>query len=149
MFGLLTDYEGSLFNQFRRMEEELDEVFGGWPLQASIRSVARGSFPPINVGATENKVEVYLFAPGLDPSKTEVSIQQNLLTVTGSRPAQVREGANCYRQERFSGEFRRVIALPDDVIPDRTEARYRDGVLHITIDRQEAIKPRQIDVKAA
>jgi HSP20 family protein len=149
MFGMLTDFEGSLFDEFRRMEEQLDSAFAGLPWQANIRSVARGSFPPINIGATEGKVEVYLFAPGLDPDKLEVSIQQNLLTVAGERELPVRDGVEYYRQERFSGQFRRVITLPDDVIPDRVEARYRDGVLQITVGRQEAVKPRQIEVKAA
>ena len=59
----------------------------------------------------------------------------------------VNENVNYYRQERFNGEFRRVIALPDDVDPDRVEARYRDGILHITVQRREVAKPRQIEVK--
>lgn len=149
MFGMLTDDDGSLFAPFRRMEEELDQLFGRWPMLADIRSVRRGTFPPINVGATDGRVDVYLFAPGLDPSKTEVSIQKNLLTVSGSRSVPAHPEARTYRQERFSGDFRRVIALPDDVLADRTQARYRDGVLQITIERRQAVKPRQIDVKAA
>jgi HSP20 family protein len=40
-----------------------------------------------------------------------------------------------------------VIALPDDVDSDRVEARYRDGILHITVQRREVTKPRQIEVK--
>ena len=44
------------------------------------------------------------------------------------------------------GEFRRVITLPDDVDPDRVEAKYRDGVLQITVQRREAVRPRQITV---
>jgi HSP20 family protein len=149
MFGMLTDFEGSLFDEVRRMEEQFDAMFDGWPWQAGIRSVARGSFPPINIGATADKVEVYLFAPGLDASTLEVSIQQNLLTVAGERRLELKENANYYRQERFSGAFRRVITLPEDVMPDGVQARYRDGVLHITVARQEAVKPRQIEVKAA
>jgi HSP20 family protein len=58
----------------------------------------------------------------------------------------VDEAANYYRQERFDGEFRRVITLPDDVDPDRVEAKYRDGVLQITVQRREAVRPRQITV---
>jgi HSP20 family protein len=106
--------------------------------------VARGTFPPINVGATPDKLEVYLFAAGLDPKKLQLSLQQNLLTVTGERQAPPSEAATYYRRERFNGEFRRVITLPDDVDPDRVEARYRDGVLHISVSRKEAAKPRTI-----
>jgi len=51
-----------------------------------------------------------------------------------------------YRRERFSGGFRRVITLPEDVDPDKVRASYRDGVLHVMIDRREEVKPRRIEV---
>jgi HSP20 family protein len=56
------------------------------------------------------------------------------------------EQADYYRKERFDGEFRRVIALPDDIDPDRVDATYRDGVLHVTVQRREAARARQITV---
>jgi HSP20 family protein len=147
MFGSLLNFESSLFDQFRRMEQEMDELFGRWPLPAGIRSVAQGTYPPINVGSTPEKVDIYLFAAGLDPKGLDISIQQNLLTVSGERRLPVNDNVNYYRQERFNGEFRRVITLPEGVDPDRVEARYRDGVLHLTVPRHEMAKPRQIEVK--
>ena len=105
----------------------------------------RGTFPPINVGATPEKVDVYLFAAGLDPKSLDISIQQNLLAVSGSRRVTVNEEAEYYRRERFDGDFRRVIQLPDDVDPDRVDAKYRDGVLQITVQRRESARPRQIE----
>lgn len=147
MFGSLTNFEGSLFDDLKRMQREMDDLFGqsGWP--AGIRSVARGTYPPINVGSTNESVEVYLFAAGLDPSTLDISIQQNLLTVAGERKAEVAENAEPYRRERYSGGFRRVISLPEDVDPDKVDARYVDGVLRIAIRRREASRPRQIEVK--
>jgi HSP20 family protein len=62
------------------------------------------------------------------------------------RELPVNEAANYYRRERFNGEFRRVITLPEDADPDRVEARYRDGVLQITVKRKESAKPRQIQL---
>ena len=56
------------------------------------------------------------------------------------------EAADYYRRERFEGEFRRVVTLPDDVDPERVEAKYRDGVLQITVQRRESARPRQITV---
>ncbi|HEY3583541.1 MAG TPA: Hsp20/alpha crystallin family protein, partial [Casimicrobiaceae bacterium] len=55
--------------------------------------------------------------------------------------------ADYYRKERYDGEFRRVITLPDDVDSDRVQASYRDGVLQITVQRREASRPRQISVQ--
>lgn len=146
MFGSLTDFGGGLFGDFRRLQEEIDNLFEQWPATTGVRSVARGTFPPVNIGATADRLEIYLFAAGLDPSGIELSMQQNLLTVSGRREIPVDEKAVYYRRERFGGEFRRVITLPEDADPDRVEARYRDGVLQITVRRKEAAKPRSITI---
>ena len=148
MFGTLNTSGAGLFDEIRRMEREMNQLFGGgspWP--NSIRAVAGGTYPPINIGSTAEQVDVYLFAAGLNPETLDISIQQNLLTVAGERKLQVEEGADYYRKERYDGGFRRVVTLPDDVDPDQVEANYRDGVLHVTIKRREATRPRQITVK--
>jgi HSP20 family protein len=147
MFGSLTNFEGSLFDDLRRMQQDMDEMFGPRGYPTGIRSVARGTYPPINVGATSDRVDVYLFAAGLDPKALDIAIQQNLLTVAGERNVEVPENAEHYRRERFSGSFRRVISLPEDVDPEKVDACYADGVLHIAIQRREASKPRQIEIK--
>ena len=147
MYGsLFSSFDRNWFEDFRRLETEVDQLLSrsSWP--AGIRAVRRGTFPPINVGSTPERVDVYLFAAGLDPKSLDISIQQNLLAISGGRKVPVNEQADYYRRERYDGEFRRVITLPDDVDPDRVEAKYRDGVLHITVQRREAAKPRQIQV---
>ena len=146
MFTPLTTFE-NLFDELRRVEQGMDDWFGRWSVPAGIRSVARGTFPAVNVGATDKEVQVYLFAPGLDAKSFQVSIQQNLLQVSGERKLQHNDRATYFRQERYDGEFRRVITLPDDVDPDKVEASYRDGVLQITVRRREAARPRRIEIK--
>ena len=149
MFGSVYS-DNPLLAQFRRLEEELDEVFGSaTPWAGGIRSLPPGTFPAINVGSTEEGVTVYLFAPGIDAGKLDISIQQNLLTIEGERKVPRDEGSNYYRQERVSGEFRRVISLPDDVDSERVEASYRDGVVKIAVRRRESAKPRQISIREA
>ncbi len=149
MLGSLGNFNGSLFDDFRRMQRDMEQLFGtaSWP--SSIRSVARDTWPPVNIGSNEDQVDVYLFAAGLNTSSMDISLQQNLLTVTGERTLLSEEGANYYRKERFNGKFRRVVNLPDDVDPDKVDATYRDGVLHISIQRRESSKPRQIEVKCS
>jgi HSP20 family protein len=139
-------WNGGLFDEFRRLEREIDQVFGAGVWPSGIRSVIRGTYPPINIGSTPEQVDVYVLAAGLDPKNIDVTIQQNLLTVAGERKLEREEGANYYRRERFEGAFRRVLSLPDDVDPARVEANYRDGVLHITVKRRESARPRQIKV---
>jgi len=139
MYGsLFGSFDSPAFDDFRLVENALDQLVGRFAPSAAIRAPQRAAFPPANVGATPERVDVYLFAAGVEPKGLDISIQQNLLIVSGSRNVPV--------DERFAGEFRRVIALPDDVDPDRVDAKYRDGVLHVTIQRREAARPRQITV---
>ena len=137
---------GGVFDEFRRLESQMDHLFRGSSWPAEIRSMQRGTFPPLNIGATADRVDVYVFAAGLDPKSLDLSIQQNLLSVAGSRKVEVNEDADYYRRERFDGEFRRAISLPDDVDPERVDAKYRDGVLQITIQRRKSARASQITV---
>jgi HSP20 family protein len=147
MLGYLTGFDTDLFGQLERVRRQMDQAFGDWSGTTGIRSMAAGTFPAINVGASEEQVDVYVFAAGMDPKSLDISLQQNLLTISGERKIESPESAQFYRQERFSGSFRRVITLPEDVDPDRVNASYRDGVLHVAVQRREAVRPRQIEVK--
>ena len=130
-----------------RLQRELDRRVAGFGLPVSIRAASKSGFPAVNVGSTPQAVEVYAFAPGLDPARLEVTVDHNLLTIAGTRelPAPAREQTS-YTEERFAGAFRRVISLPDDIDPSRIEARYRDGVLRVSIARRESVQPRRITV---
>jgi HSP20 family protein len=148
MFGRLTSLQNSLLDEFWRLHQEMDEVLGdGVSSSGAIRSSPRGTFPAINVVQTPAEVQVFLFAPGVDPKKLDVSIQQGLLTISGERQIPLHEQANYYRQERFGGEFRRAISLADEVDPEHVEATYRDGILRVRLQRREAAKPRQIEIR--
>jgi HSP20 family protein len=146
MFGSQSSGNGGLIQEFRRMEQEMDELLGRWAWPLGIRSTTRGTFPPMNIGVTPAQVEVYFFAPGLDVKSIEVSVQQNVLTIAGERQQTAKDDVTWYRKERFDGSFRRVISLPEDVEPDRIEARYRDGILYVAAKRPESARPRKIQI---
>jgi HSP20 family protein len=135
----------SLFEDFGLMRRDWDRLFEPWGRPVSIRAATRGTFPMINVGTDANAVHVYAFLPGIDSAKLDVSLQDNVLTLSGERAGP--DGArNLYLQERFSGPFKRTITMPDDIDPEQVDAKYRNGVLHITIARREESKPRRIEV---
>jgi HSP20 family protein len=145
MFGNLRSYEGSLFDDFRRLEREMDHMFDNVPWRGGIRAVAHG-YPPLNVGVTPDQVDVYLFAPGIDPKLLEITLHQNLLTIKGERKLDREVGIQYYRRERIDGDFHRAVNLPEDADPEQVEATYSEGVLHVAIRRRKAAKPRQIEV---
>lgn len=142
---------GGLFSDFDRLRRELDELFGWVGLPTSIRSVAPGTYPALNIGTTPSSVEVYAFAPGIDPSKVEVTVDRGVLTIAGERastlPDEQDRKVSVYARERAAGAFKRAVSLPDDIDPDRVSATYRDGVLHISIARRESAQPKRIAIQ--
>ncbi|HEY3729745.1 MAG TPA: Hsp20/alpha crystallin family protein [Steroidobacteraceae bacterium] len=148
MYGSFTHWQDSLLDGFWRLHQQMDQLLGDTVgAEGDIRSLPRGSFPAINVVQTPEALQVYVFAPGIDPKKLEVSVQQGLLTVAGQRQLPVDQNVSYYRQERFTGQFRRAVALGDDIDPEHVEARYRDGIVQIRLQRRESAMPRQIEVK--
>lgn len=150
MFESLLNFPGSAFSDFERLRRELDDVFGLSGLPSSIRSVPAGGAPAVNVGRTPTSVEVYVFAPGLDASKIDVTLDRGVLRVSGERVSTVPEDdekINVYSRERMTGSFMRAVSLPDDVDPNQVRASYRDGVLQVSIPRRESAQPKRITVQ--
>ncbi len=150
MYESTLHHPNSLFSQFERLRRELDDVFGVPGLPSSIRSVAPGSGPAINIGRTPGSVEIYAFAPGLDASKLEVTLDRGVLRIAGERKSGIPDGntkLQVYTRERGAGSFSRAIALPDDVDPAQVNASYRDGVLQVSIARRASAQPQRITVQ--
>ena len=140
-----TRFPRDIFAELDRLQREIQQ---GSDVSPSIRGTARSGFPAMNVGGAPKSVEIYAFAPGIDPASVEVQIEKGVLTVAGERKlGSSPEKATVHIDERFSGRFRRVVTLPDDVDPAAAQAKYRDGVLHISIARKEAARPRRIAVQ--
>jgi len=149
MIFRMSDFDNDLLNEFQRLDHGFDHLFGRWPWPTNIRSGVPRAFPPVNVGATPERVDVYAFVAGLDPQSLDISIQQNVLTIAGKRDSgadQERTSAR-HLKERFSGDFRRVLTLPDDIDPDRVTASYSNGVVNIIIQRREVAKRQKIEIK--
>ena len=137
-----------VFSELNRLQDVLDQVFR--PAErSSIRGLSGASFPVINVGATPDAIEVMALAPGLDPTALQLTVDRGLLIIAGERKSAVPESGDAtsvYAQERFSGDFRRVVSLPDDADPGKVDAAYRDGILRITVAKRDSSKPRRIEV---
>ncbi len=140
-------FSGDLFAEMDRLQREMRQVFDTSP---SIRGMGRGGYPALNVGSTPASVEVYAFAPGLDPARIEVHLDRGVLTLSGERGSDTAgsdEKRTVHIHERFEGRFRRVISLPDDIDAAGVSASYRDGVLQVSIPRKASAQPRRIDVQ--
>jgi HSP20 family protein len=127
-------------------DDDLDNWF--FPESRAVSRRTRAGYPPFNVGVTDKNVDLYLFIPAMDPEMLDVVIEKNLLSVAGTRKlAEQDEQQGSYSlKERFDGDFKRVITLPEDVDTDSVEANYEDGVLHIRVAKPVVSQPRQIQI---
>jgi HSP20 family protein len=145
MWNTLLGESTSLFDEFNWLSREMERLFE--PMGVPALRTAGGGFPAVNVATEEDKVHVLFFAPGIDPAGLEVSMIGNVLTVKGRRDLpEAPEGAQAWVRERPAGRFVRTLTLPDDVDPQRVEAQSRDGLVWIQVMRNEAARPRRIQV---
>ena len=139
-------FPGDLFAQLDRIQRSIHQSMD---MEPSIRGVGPGGFPALNIGSTQKSLEMFAFVPGLDPNSIDVHLERGVLTIAGERADDLSsqaERATVQINERFSGRFRRVVSLPDDIDPEAVRAQYRDGVLHVTVGRRDASQPRRISV---
>jgi len=132
-----------IFDELDRLQRNVLQAFD---IGTSIRGLGRGGFPALNIGSTEGSMELYAFVPGLDPDSIEVNLERGALSISGERSAgpQGEDQSTVHLNERFAGRFRRVVSLPEGVDAAKVSAEYRDGVLHISVPREESAKPRRI-----
>lgn len=85
--------------------------------------------------------------PGVADRDLELSVQDDVLTLTASRAVSVPEGfEKVHAQERRPFKFTRSYSLPCRVDPEKVAARLENGVLEVRLHKAEAVKPRQITV---
>jgi len=140
-------FSRDVFAELDRLQRDMQQAFD---ISPSIRGFGRGGFPALNVGGTPQSVEIYAFAPGLDPASLDVNLDRGVLTISGERKPNLptaEEKSAVHINERFAGRFSRVVSLSDDLDPNAVSANYRDGVLHVSIKRRESAQPRRITVQ--
>ena len=105
--------------------------------------------PPMDLVEADDYFVLKADLPGLAEDDVSIEVQDNVLTISGSRQAEhERAEQGWYRLERSYGSFSRSLTLPDGVDPDKVEARFDRGVLELRIPKPEERKPRRISIGA-
>ena len=130
------------FRDMKAVEDEFDRLAG--------RAFARNAWvPALDVRETEDRFEVTLDLPGMDPEAVGVTFEDGSLTITGKRDlANEEKGETWHRIERSYGTFARSIRLPQTADPERIEATFDKGVLSVAVPKVEQAKPRTIEVRS-
>lgn len=104
--------------------------------------------PAVDIEENNGNLMVRAEIPGMTKDDIKVSVQDDLLTISGERKQENEtKDKTFHRIERCYGKFRRMIRLPAQVDADKVKASYKDGVLNVTLPKPESLKPKNIDVE--
>jgi HSP20 family protein len=135
-FGTLLDMSREMDRLLNRAWSEGSDGSNGWSM-------------PAEVVETEEEIRFDVEAPGFRIDDIDVTIENNVLTISGEKKFEQEEGRSesDYRLfERRYGRFQRSFAVPPTVRGDRCEARYENGVLTVRLPKAEDAKPRRIQI---
>jgi len=140
------------FEDMLTLREAMDRLFEDSYVRPA-RTARRGETGslPVNVWEDADALHVVARVPGIDPDHLDITITGEVLTLRGRFPSDAeREEAKewtWYANELWHGAFERTINLPTKVQPDKVDAAFKNGTLHLTVAKAEQLKPRTIKVK--
>lgn len=103
--------------------------------------------PSVDIKEEEHGYVIVADVPGVDPKDIEVTMEDGVLSIKGERVRESTDERKGYhREERVHGTFHRRFSLPDSANPEGITATGRNGVLEVTIPKQEKLQPRRIEV---
>lgn len=104
---------------------------------------------PVDLAETDETIRIRAEVPGIDPSDLDVSLTGDLLTLSAEKTDETPAEATGHRySERHFGSYQRTIKLPCPVDPDKVEAAHKNGVVTITLEKAETVRPRRIQVRS-
>jgi len=136
-FGMLT----SLQKDINRLFEDF------WPVRRE--DVEEGMLSPA-LDVSEDKENLYVAAdlPGVEEKDIKLNLQAGVLTLSGEKHEEKEtKEKNFHRIERSYGSFSRSITLPCAVAVDKAVAKFKNGVLNVTLPKKEEAKPKEITIK--
>jgi HSP20 family protein len=137
-----------LFDRFFR--EFNSPLLTGWPTFPSFEG--QGVLKPrVDLSAREQEYLLTVEIPGVNEKDVRLDISGNMMTIQGEKKQEKEEKeTDYYRIERSYGSFQRVLSLPEDVEQEKIKARFKDGVLSVTMPRKTMHKGevKQIKINA-
>ena len=132
-------------SELNRIRREMNEL-----VENEWTGPAPRSFPLVNIYEDADAITVIAELPGLDASAISLSVHDGLLSIQGTRVGhQLSATAHALRKERPEGEFEKSVRIPVKVQADLINARFKDGLLTVTLPKAEEAKPRPITINVA
>jgi len=139
------DYRHTL-SSLESFRQQMNRLFDDWDRPTTWEGLT--GWPRTNLYDSGNQLVVTAELPGVANEDVKVSVQQNVLTISGERKVQVPEGYTVHRRERSPFTFARSFSLPYKVDPELAMAEVKDGILTIKLAKTAESQPKQITVQA-
>jgi HSP20 family protein len=135
-------------DRWSNLRDELNTLFEmpTWSNLGRQSQLFSGWTPALDVYQNNDNVVAMIELPGMRKEEIDISLHDGMLTISGERKSEAKDGENAERTERFIGKFRRSITLPTRVDANKVSASYKDGILTVTLPKAEEAKPKQIQV---
>jgi HSP20 family protein len=129
-------FDGGLFMPLRR--------FGRWG------EMLTDGMPAVDVVDDDKQYVLRAALPGWKPEDVDITYDHGLVTIKGQVKDEQKDADKRYvRREIAYRSFVRTMTLPVDVVVDKANATFKDGLLTVTLPKSEAAKPKQIKVVSA
>ena len=104
--------------------------------------------PPVDIIEKEKEITLTAELPGMKKDDIKVEVKEGVLTLSGERTMEkeVKE-ENYHRNERTYGRFQRSFTLPSNIKQEGMKASYEDGLLSISLPKEEEKKAKQISIE--
>ena len=107
------------------------------------------STPAIDMYQTDNDVIVKAALPGFKAEDVQINVTGDVLTIRGEmKHEEEQKDKSWHIREQRWGSFERSVSLPTNVVSDKAQADFDNGILTITLPKAEEVKPKTITVKA-
>ncbi len=103
---------------------------------------------PMDAYITDDAIVIRADVPGLQPEDIEITLEGDTLSIRGEIKREEANDRKYVLLERPTGKFERTLTIGTPIDHEKVEATFKDGVLTLTLPKAEAVKPRQITVKA-
>ena len=134
----------------QQLQDDINRLFSGWSTNDT-SGVTADWVPSVDINEYDDRFQLFVDVPGVDPKDVEITLESGVLTITGERFVQAEkadENIVRRRAERGTGRFYRRFILPETVDADKVKATDRHGVLEIAIPKKAKAMPRRIEVAA-
>lgn len=138
---------GRGFGSVAELRRHMDRLFEEYDGRDEEDYAARAAWPRINVFDAGANLVVKAEVPGLAEKDLQITVNQDVLTVTGERKVDKPEAYSVHRQERAPFKFSRSFTLPTKIDSEKTSAAMKDGLLTITLPKAPEAQPRQIAIR--